>query len=113
MIQPNNISATSHELDPTTSTANMHKTRQTTLDSNRSDKKTAPRRPQNRNRTLSNFSQRSARSNRSYWKRNHLSWILTPLARRTMQATQIIISNTMPSLINSFSDTDILQEIYR
>ena len=116
MIQPNNISATSYDpscKDPTTSTP---KTRQATIDSNKSDKTVVRRRPQIRNRTLSGISstrsQRSARSYRSYWKRNHLPWILSLLTRRTLHATQSIISITVSPLINSFSDTEILQEIY-
>src|SRR3954453_8058749 len=120
MIQPNNnnISATSYDpscKDPTTSTP---KTRQATLDSNKSDKAIVRRHPQNRNRTLSGISsirsQKSAKSYRSYWKRNRLPWVLvsSPLARRTMQTTQSMISIIVPSLINSLSDTEILQEIY-
>src|SRR5688572_16297592 len=101
MIQPNNTSTTSYNpncKDLTPSTSNTQKLRQTTFDSNKPDKKTVRRHPQNRNRTLSSFSsfistksQRSTRS-QSYWKRNHLPWVLAPLARRTIQATQSITS---------------------
>src|SRR5436853_6355102 len=119
MIQPNNnISTTS--CDPncknlTISTSKIHKKRQLTLESNKSDKR---RRSQKRKRTLSSISsfistksQRSTRSYRSYWKRNHLPWVLAPLARRTIQTTQSIISVTMPPLKN-LSDDENLQKIY-
>src|SRR3990170_1825653 len=102
-------------LDSIPPTSNTHKTsssRQATFNSNssnKSNKRIYKRRP--RNQTLSSIistrSQRSSRSHKTHRRKNHLPWVLVPLARRTIQATQSIVSIQIPPLVNQFSDDAI------